>query len=355
MGRRADRDPELLAEGLLGGELEPGAIYLLKGKYLLDRAQLLEEAACGASKARRSLYLSFVHVPSCAGASLELLDASSIRDEGLNVVMGRIMDELSSGGAVFVDSAELLLRSVGDERGYLAVMQSLRRVSRVGRGTLVLASLGGPEELLSDYVMEVGPEELAGRAFRVLRVSSPYSPSKRSAFIIASDGTLVRPSQDLGEEPLDMGELGQVISSLRPGSSVEVQVEVGVPQRAVEAFLEGLVSALKGAGLRASIYPEGARDVGEEAGGLLVLGRREETIDIYVDCPTCRRGFPDYLARVAARGDVVVVFFERPWSAAYYVDGRSLRRLERRIAAASRRPLRSILDSSSMLEAPMCM
>ena len=330
MSARAAVDPEYVVEGFLNGDLLGGSVYLLRGQYLLDREDLLEGTACGASARRHALLLSFISPLACPGnGSVEVVDASSIREEGLKVVASRLMDELSSGGVVLVDSAELMLSAVGDEREYMNLLYTLRRISRMGQGTLVIASAEGPEEVVADYVMEVGPDVVGSRRFRVVRVSSPYSPSSRDRFLLSSDRRILKPASDVERGALDLGELDSVISSLRPGSSLEVYVDGGVPEHLVEGLLEGIASALKGAGVRASIYPGGSKEVGED-GGLLVLGRSEESIgiQIHLGCPTCPRGRSDYLVRMASVGGVVVVFFERPWSAAYYADGLSLRRFE---------------------------
>ncbi len=330
MSDGASGDPERVAEGFLGGDLVGGSVYLLKGKYLLDREDVLEGVACNASAKRRVVLLSFTSLPNCPVGSLEVLDASAIRDEGLKVVAGRLMDGLSSGGAVIVDSGELLLGTLGNEREYLNLIYTLRRVSRAGRGALVLASSGGPEEALVDYSMEVGPALVGGRRFRILKVHSPYSPSSRDQFLLSSDRRIVRPSSYVGRGQLDLGELYPIVSSLKSGSSLEIYLEDGVPEYVAEGLVEGVISALKEVGIQASLYPGGSKEIGVEAGDLLVLGRPEESLGmkIYVGCPACPHGRSDYLARVASVGGVVVVFFERPWSAAYYLDGPSLRRLD---------------------------
>ncbi len=317
MSARAAVDPEYVVEGFLNGDLLGGSVYLLRGQYLLDREDLLEGTACGASARRHALLLSFISPLACPG------------NGSVEVVASRLMDELSSGGVVLVDSAELMLSAVGDEREYMNLLYTLRRISRMGQGTLVIASAEGPEEVVADYVMEVGPDVVGSRRFRVVRVSSPYSPSSRDRFLLSSDRRILKPASDVERGALDLGELDSVISSLRPGSSLEVYVDGGVPEHLVEGLLEGIASALKGAGVRASIYPGGSKEVGED-GGLLVLGRSEESIgiQIHLGCPTCPRGRSDYLVRMASVGGVVVVFFERPWSAAYYADGLSLRRFE---------------------------
>jgi len=322
-------DPEYVLEGFLEGELLGGSVYLIEGRYLPDREELLGGAACGASGRRRAVLLSFLSPPACAaGQPPSAIDASSIREEGLKVVAARLMDELSSGGAVFADSAELLRSSVGDEREYLNLLYTLRRISMLGRGTLVIASGGGPEEVIADFVFEVGPLDVHGRRFRVISASSPYTPSGRGKFLLTSDRRIVKPPVDAARGRMELGELEGLISSMRPDSSLEVYVDHDVPEHLVEGFLDGLASALKDAGIKASIYPDDSKDVGEDAGELLMLGKSEGAVSIHVGCPGCPRGRSDYLVRITSIGGVPVLFFERPWSAAYYVDGLSLRRID---------------------------
>ncbi|MGC9116576.1 MAG: hypothetical protein ACP5ID_03060 [Conexivisphaera sp.] len=330
MGKGAAGDPEYLLEGLLEGNLIEGAVYLLEGRYLRDREELLEGIACGAARRRRAVVLSFISPVVCPeGDSPSNIDASSIRDEGLKVVATRLMDGLSSGGLVVVDSAGLLLSMVGEEREYMNLLFTLRRIARIGRGTLLMVSDGGPEEAVADYLFEVGPIDVQGRRFRVVRVASPYSPSSRESFLLSSDRRLIKPAGAPEWGTLDLGELEPVVASMRPGSTLEIYVDQGVPEHLVEGFLDGLAATLKGAGLRASIYPGGAKDVGEDAGGLLILGRSEGSVSIRLGCQGCPQVRADYLAKISSVAGVPVVFFERPWSAAYYLDGLTLRRMDR--------------------------
>lgn len=318
---------------MIDGSLLEGAIYLVRGVAGSGSHLITFHSACRASATRKALLFTLSNISKTIEKRLDaigcngpiVLDASTIREEGVTVVAEKLMDTLSSGGAVYIDNVDLF-SSLLSNREYQSITYTLERVARMSGGSLVLLSTSADlyEQLFSDVVVEIYLMEKDERMFRIAKVSSPASPSYRSRFLIAFSPKPAIP------EPLDVpGGLSiemnpsilHLLSSLKPGSILELEIDNGVPGSLVDTFTSGVVEAIESSGIQARVYPERLEEHSSSS-ELLLLSRPKHMVSIIVTCPGRggRRPLYDGKAVLTCMAGVLVFYFERPWSPAYFLE-----------------------------------